>query len=90
MTGWLAHCLAASVVGAAEIAAQEAADTALRRELLERVTRDQAIRDTLSAGLRATGVPSEATARRMMALDSANTAWLERVDRPHRGLRARR
>jgi hypothetical protein len=52
-------------------------DTALQQELLRRVARDQEVREEFAAELRTTGTPSDATARAMMAIDSANIAWLK-------------
>jgi hypothetical protein len=54
-------------------------DTALRRELLARVARDQAIRERFSEELRATGKVVDSTARAMMAIDSGNIAWLRPI-----------
>jgi len=68
-----------ALAGVAEARAQAVPDTLLRRELLEHVARDQAIRDTLAAAMRATGSFPEAIGRRMLALDSANTRWLKAV-----------
>lgn len=59
--------------------AQAPRDTALARELLERRRVDQAIRDTMVERLQAGQMLDSAFGARMMAIDSANTAWLKRV-----------
>jgi hypothetical protein len=51
-------------------------DEPLRAELLRRLAADQAIRDSVTAALRAGGPVPDALARRMLAVDSANTRWL--------------
>ena len=71
----LSLALGASSAGAG----QTPRDTALSRELLERVRIDQAIRDTMVQLLQA-GRPFDSTfAARMAAIDSANTTWLKAV-----------
>ena len=71
----LSLALTASSAGAG----QTPRDTALSRELLERVRVDQAIRDTLVLRLQA-GQPVESSlSARMGAIDSANTTWLKAV-----------
>lgn len=50
---------------------------ALRDELLTRVIRDQAVRDTFAAELRATGTPTPEMVAAMRAVDSVNLLWLE-------------
>lgn len=49
----------------------------LRQELLTRLERDQAIRDTFTAQLRATGTLSPALLAAMKSVDSINLAWLK-------------
>lgn len=55
----------------------EVSDPAYRAELLSRVVTDQAVRDTLTAQLRASGTPTFELFQSMMAVDSANLAWLK-------------
>lgn len=69
----------AALLAAASLQAQQPADPAVRVELLSRVARDQAIRDTFAAELKATGTITPATGYRMLAIDSANTSWLEHL-----------
>ena len=52
-------------------------DPALKQELLSRVARDQAVRDTFATQLRATGTITPELAASMRAVDSANLAWLK-------------
>jgi hypothetical protein len=52
-------------------------DPGLRDQLLARVARDQAIRDTSVVQQRATGTNTPALLRSMQAVDSANLAWLK-------------
>jgi hypothetical protein len=54
-------------------------DSALQRELLARRATDQGIRDTMVALLQAGGAFDTSIARRMMQVDSANTAWLKGI-----------
>ena len=51
-------------------------DSAYRADLLTHVALDQAIRDTFSAELRASGTVPPPVLIRMLAIDSANLAWL--------------
>ncbi|MBP6668830.1 MAG: hypothetical protein KA180_05245 [Gemmatimonadales bacterium] len=50
---------------------------ALRQELLARVARDQAVRDTFATELRTTGTVSPGLLASLRAVDSANVAWLK-------------
>ena len=52
-------------------------DPALQQELLSRVGRDQAVRDTFAAQLRSTGTLTPGLVAAMQAVDSANLAWLK-------------
>lgn len=54
-------------------------DLALRAELLHRVARDQAVRDTLTAVMRGGRSPDSALIGRVQAVDADNTAWLARI-----------
>ena len=56
--------------------ARDGWNAASRQELLRRATLDQAIRDSVTASFREFGQPDSTVAIRMLALDSANTAWL--------------
>ena len=58
-------------------------DQALQAELLSRVARDQAVRDTFAEQLRATGTITPAIAASMRQVDSANLAWLKPHLRKH-------
>jgi hypothetical protein len=49
----------------------------LQQELLARVARDQAVRDTFTEQLRATGTLTPSLLASMRAVDSANLAWLK-------------
>jgi hypothetical protein len=49
----------------------------MQAELLRRYTEDQAIRDRLVVGLRDGAAPDPAVIASMVAVDSANTAWLQ-------------
>lgn len=71
----LSLALTASSAGAG----QTPRDTALSRELLERVRVDQAIRDTLVLRLQAGQPVDSSLSARMGAIDSANTTWLKAV-----------
>lgn len=52
-------------------------DTALHRELISRVERDQGVREIFAKDLRTTGKLRDSTVRAMMAVDSQNVAWLK-------------
>ena len=71
----LSLALTASSAGAG----QTPRDTALSRELLERVRVDQAIRDTLVLRLQAGQPVDSSLSARRGAIDSANTTWLKAV-----------
>jgi hypothetical protein len=71
----LSLALTASSAGAG----QTPRDTALSRELLERVRVDQAIRDTLVLRLQAGQPVDSSLSARLGAIDSANTTWLKAV-----------
>ncbi|HEU4569334.1 MAG TPA: DUF6624 domain-containing protein [Gemmatimonadales bacterium] len=68
-----------ALLGCAAPAPRVSVDSALQRELLARLATDQAIRDTFTAALRQGLPPDTLVARRMLAVDSANTEWLRRV-----------
>lgn len=51
-------------------------DEALTAELLRRVAEDQAVRERLTSAMRAGGAPDTALFAELVAVDSANTAWL--------------
>lgn len=57
--------------------AAEVGEPGLRDELLSRVARDQAVRDTFAAQLRESGTITPAIFASMRAVDSANLAWLK-------------
>ncbi len=66
--------------GGADLPSTVAArDTALERELLERVRADQAIRDTFVARLQSGRPLDSLTVARMNAVDASNTAWLKGI-----------
>ena len=52
-------------------------DSGLREQLLSRVARDQAVRDTFAMQLRETGTLTPELIASMRAVDSANLAWLK-------------
>ncbi|MBI3792243.1 MAG: hypothetical protein HY275_15375 [Gemmatimonadetes bacterium] len=54
-------------------------DAAFRTELLARVQADQGIRERFAEEIRRAGQASDSTARRMLAVDSANTRWLKPI-----------
>ncbi|ODT03645.1 MAG: hypothetical protein ABS52_08550 [Gemmatimonadetes bacterium SCN 70-22] len=56
-------------------------EPALRAELLSRVARDQAVRDTFQVQLRQTGTITPALFASMSRVDSANFLWLREVVR---------
>jgi hypothetical protein len=60
-----------------------ATDTALRTELLHRAATDSAVREAFTAGYRAGSEPDAVAAARVIAIDSANTAWLAAVVARH-------
>jgi hypothetical protein len=53
------------------------ADSAFRYNLLDRVARDQAVRDTLVSQLRTTGAPTPALIASLQHVDSSNLAWIK-------------
>src|SRR5688500_15386197 len=53
-------------------------DASMKKELLDRVAKDQAARDRMVSAMRAGGgAPDSATIAEISAVDSENTAWLE-------------
>ena len=68
-----------SLALASVVVAQAPRDTALARELLARGHTDQAIRDTMVKRLQAGQTLDSLFGVRMLAIDSANTAWLKTV-----------
>lgn len=54
-------------------------DASMKRELLDRVAADQAARERMVSAMRAEGAPDFATIADLLAIDSANTAWLQRM-----------
>ncbi len=69
-------------LGVAALAATAACDrrpgdAELKRELLERFAQDQRVREGFVHDLQQRGRPSEATARAMLATDSANLRWFK-------------
>lgn len=75
------------ISGAAKAQSSNSADSAAwatrRAELLERVDKDQEIREVFAAELRTSGMISDSTGYRMMAVDSGNIAWLEPMIAAH-------
>lgn len=69
----LLACLLAAACGSPGPRRPE--DPAYRTELLERLARDQAIRDTLILSIQDSGAPSVPVIQRMMAIDSQNLLW---------------
>ena len=81
---WLLLCACAgSHAGRPSAAADRAAarpqDEGLRRELLRRVKADQAVRLDLMRKMQAGRPPDSLDLARMLAIDTANTAWLKGV-----------
>lgn len=74
--------LVAALVGACSTHSSAAAgrrvepDTALRAELLRRVTADQVVREQFAAALREGKQPASALVARMRDVDAGNTRWL--------------
>jgi uncharacterized protein DUF6624 len=73
--GW-PMALAAALSCSSRPPAPAYTDPALRDQLLARVARDQAVRDTFAMQLRATGTLAPALFASMQAVDSVNLAWL--------------
>jgi hypothetical protein len=70
---------ACSTHGSAAPGSRVAPDTALRAELLRRVTADQAIREQFGAALRDGKQPDSALVARMSAVDAENTRRLREI-----------
>lgn len=67
----------------ARTASAQPRDEVLRRELLKRVDVDQAVRFDLIRKLQQGEPPDSLDSERMLTVDTANTAWLERVVAKH-------
>lgn len=57
-------------------------DADMKRELLDRVAADQAVRERITAAMRAGATPDSATIAALTTVDSTNTVWLrDKIDR---------
>jgi Family of unknown function (DUF6624) len=74
---WLSAAVILAACRPAAPASARGWTSAVRSELLARLDRDQAIRDSLLTQVNATGHPPLEILRSMLAIDSANTAWLK-------------